>query len=386
MSPQKNKTKSAKKLRVSQEQELKSKLEHEAAELLLAAKNNEEKSAEVGMTQQQKKWREDLLIAIENDGKPAEPLKEPDKITAPAEVSESPLKHRLSLKRSKKHRYLLLPLITGLLYASIFLLRLDYIFPKLDKYLPWPAVYINGHIIWLDEVKAEAKILSAIDLNSNAEELAMQHLVDEQLISGKFNEYQLSIPTNQVNDQLKTLSQEFGSDEAFFQYLSYNYGMSANEFSSRVLKPYLRRLTIQQYLNNDPRAGSETIRLAQDVFDRIKAGEITFEQAAHQFSDDETSAANAGSLGWFTWGTMIPEFESTLRSLAKGEVSKPVKTDFGYHLLRLDETKGSIPSNGDIDETSGVLASHIYFKIADFNSWLDNMHGQAKIVRLARLK
>jgi foldase protein PrsA len=83
--------------------------------------------------------------------------------------------------------------------------------------------------------------------------------------------------------------------------------------------------------------------------EEIKSGKKTFEQAAEQYSDDG-SKLKQGKLGVFMRGQMVPEFEKAVFSLKKGEMSEPVRTPFGWHLIRLDRP-GSEISVGDREQT-----------------------------------
>lgn len=73
---------------------------------------------------------------------------------------------------------------------------------------------------------------------------------------------------------------------------------------------------------------------ANKVYDEIKNG-LDFKEAAKKYSKDP-SAANGGSLGTFPKGVMVPEFQDGLDSLKVGEISKPVKSQFGYHIIKLE--------------------------------------------------
>ncbi len=86
----------------------------------------------------------------------------------------------------------------------------------------------------------------------------------------------------------------------------------------------------------DERNEAQTLALITDVRDRIEAGE-SFADLAADYSEDPGSAAAGGNLGSVGRGTFAPEFEQALWSLGEeGELSQPVKTEFGYHLIRLD--------------------------------------------------
>ncbi|WP_238945153.1 peptidylprolyl isomerase [Allofranklinella schreckenbergeri] len=82
-----------------------------------------------------------------------------------------------------------------------------------------------------------------------------------------------------------------------------------------------------------------------DLHHQLQQG-ADFGELAFKFSKDPGSASNYGSLGYFPKGKMVPEFESELDKLEKhGEYSKPFQTQFGWHIVRLDDTRdaGLVP-------------------------------------------
>ena len=81
----------------------------------------------------------------------------------------------------------------------------------------------------------------------------------------------------------------------------------------------------------------ETEGEAIALIDRLKAGE-EFAALAQEASSD-SSAANGGELGWFQSGMMVPDFEAAVVALEAGEVSAPVQTQFGWHVIKLNETR-----------------------------------------------
>jgi peptidyl-prolyl cis-trans isomerase C len=87
------------------------------------------------------------------------------------------------------------------------------------------------------------------------------------------------------------------------------------------------------------RSKEEGLKLAQEVRAKIVAGE-DFGKAAEQYSDDKGSADRKGDLGWFSYGEMVPEFSKAAFALKKaGDVSEPVLTQFGWHLILLNGKK-----------------------------------------------
>ncbi|CAI2717866.1 SurA N-terminal domain-containing protein [Nitrospina watsonii] len=76
---------------------------------------------------------------------------------------------------------------------------------------------------------------------------------------------------------------------------------------------------------------------AEDILKKIKEDGKSFEEMAKEHSDDRTSGANGGDLGQFPKGTMVGEFEAALETMKPGDISQPVQTPFGFHLIKLEE-------------------------------------------------
>ncbi|WP_210528436.1 peptidylprolyl isomerase [Rubellimicrobium arenae] len=77
---------------------------------------------------------------------------------------------------------------------------------------------------------------------------------------------------------------------------------------------------------------------AQAAIDRINGGE-SFEDVAKELSTDTGSGSQGGELGWFSAGMMVPEFEQAVAGLEKGQLSAPVQSQFGWHIIRLNDTR-----------------------------------------------
>ena len=71
---------------------------------------------------------------------------------------------------------------------------------------------------------------------------------------------------------------------------------------------------------------------AERLYERVRKGE-SFQSLAHQYSTCP-SKAKGGDLGWFGEGKMVAPFENAVRKMSVGAVSKPVKNQFGYHIIR----------------------------------------------------
>ena len=82
----------------------------------------------------------------------------------------------------------------------------------------------------------------------------------------------------------------------------------------------------------------EAQRKLQDIKQRLENKAATFDEMARLYSND-ASAGNGGDLGWLYPGDTVPEFERAMVALKPGEVSEPVQTPFGYHLIEVLERK-----------------------------------------------
>ncbi|QIK37364.1 peptidylprolyl isomerase [Caldichromatium japonicum] len=103
-----------------------------------------------------------------------------------------------------------------------------------------------------------------------------------------------------------------------------------NEPERREVRHILRTLDPQA----DEAAAAAALDQIQAIRARIQAGE-SFEELAKALSQDPGSAANGGALGIIAKGMMDPEFERAAFTLAVGELSEPVRTPFGYHLIQV---------------------------------------------------
>ncbi len=85
-----------------------------------------------------------------------------------------------------------------------------------------------------------------------------------------------------------------------------------------------------------------TLEEAEAALERLAAGE-EFAALATELSQDPGSGANGGSLGWFGPGMMVAPFEAAVTELEAGAISEPVETQFGFHIITLNETRDQQP-------------------------------------------
>ena len=112
-------------------------------------------------------------------------------------------------------------------------------------------------------------------------------------------------------------------------------GASVN--SAPVTQTRLRHILIR---TGDNVSESEARRRLQDLRVRIVDGKADFAELARVHSDDAT-AARGGELDWLYPGDTVPEFERAYQELKIGEVSQPIRTPFGYHLIQVLERRSA---------------------------------------------
>ena len=86
------------------------------------------------------------------------------------------------------------------------------------------------------------------------------------------------------------------------------------------------------------RTDEEAMRLSGELHERILEGE-DMARLAREFSDDPGSARNGGSLEWVSPGEMVGEFDQRMQSLPTGQLSDPFRTEFGWHILRVEQLR-----------------------------------------------
>jgi peptidyl-prolyl cis-trans isomerase D len=114
-----------------------------------------------------------------------------------------------------------------------------------------------------------------------------------------------------------------------------------DEQASNYVTPeerHARHILIRLSADADDAATTAALEKAYSVVSRLDAGE-EFAALAKELSDDPGSAANGGDLGFFGRGIMAPEFENAVYELQPGELSKPVKSPFGFHVIELVEIR-----------------------------------------------
>jgi peptidyl-prolyl cis-trans isomerase SurA len=136
-------------------------------------------------------------------------------------------------------------------------------------------------------------------------------------------------------------------------------------------------------LATTPEDEKNTEAFARRLRDDILAGTTAFEDAAKQNSSDKTTSDQGGSLGWFeTDQLQVQAFREAARTLQSGEISQPLKTQFGFHLVRLDERRDPRQFSLQQDWHQIQEMALSYKGEQEFQRWLETLKKQMYI-RLA---
>nr|MDA3884722.1 peptidylprolyl isomerase [Candidatus Delongbacteria bacterium] len=186
-----------------------------------------------------------------------------------------------------------------------------------------------------DEVERilDNRINSVLDRVGGEQKLEEQY---KTTVSKLKKEYKTEIRKTLFVDKLKNrklqkINVSRKEIEAFFS----TYKDSLPEVKSTIS---LSQLVIK---NSDESLGLEkAFNELKDIKTKIISKEITFEKAAEEYSQDPASAKNGGELGITSRGDLVTEYEVAAYNLDEGEISDPVKTTFGYHIIRLNKKIG----------------------------------------------
>jgi len=140
--------------------------------------------------------------------------------------------------------------------------------------------------------------------------------------------------------------------------LQYQANIQQYQVPNRVHVEHILFMTVGK-----PDAEVEEIKKkAEDVLKQVKKGG-KFEELAKKYSEDPGSKAKGGDLGWITQGQTVPEFEKTAFSLSPGQVSDLVKTQYGFHIIKVLEKEAA--HTKPFDEVKDSLRAPLLLSQAD---------------------
>jgi peptidyl-prolyl cis-trans isomerase D len=175
--------------------------------------------------------------------------------------------------------------------------------------------------------------------------------------------YTLAGYEQQLKDTRDNFATQTGLTEAEFRALFVNtlLRQKLNEAINADAKPSEEQVWAQHIL-------VETEEEANKVLERLDVGE-DWNKLAAELSIDTSNKDNGGDLSWFGPGAMVSEFEEAAFALKVGEISQPVKTTFGYHIIRVLGHEERPISESAFQQK----------KETTFNTWLEETRAAAKI-------
>lgn len=176
----------------------------------------------------------------------------------------------------------------------------------------------------------------------------LQQLAIEKVLSDKYSVSKSEIDTQvkktkeSLGDQYETTLQQYGyTDEADFReavklnLLEQKAVYKTIKVTDKELKAayakYQPDIKARHILVNDEKTANE-------IEQKLKNGE-KFEDLAKKYSQDTASSSKGGNLGWFGTGVMDSDFEKAAFALKKDQISDPVKTQYGYHIIQVTGIK-----------------------------------------------
>ena len=134
------------------------------------------------------------------------------------------------------------------------------------------------------------------------------------------------------------------------------------------------RYNISHILLQDPNE-------AEDIYRRIQDNPNDFQDLAMRYSKDTNSSVNGGYIGWNTLNVFVPEFRDKILSVNKGDITRPFRTQFGWHIAKLNDVAEN-SGLGDLESNRNNIRQHILSQNKDlfdslnieFESWVMNKY------------
>jgi len=221
---------------------------------------------------------------------------------------------------------------------------------------------------------------------------AVEQLIADKIIAAEAKKEKISITDKDLDKEVEQLKQSYGGDEVFNQVLASNnttVDVLKDELKSyltmrKLIEPQIKisEEELKTYFdeNKDSLGEAEQVKashilvedeaVAKEVKQKLTDG-ADFAELAKEYSTDEGSKENGGELGFFPKGTMVAEFEDVAFSLPLNEISDPVKSDYGYHIIKVEEKKEAKEANFE-DSKATIKETLIDQKLqSEYSSWLE---------------
>jgi len=258
--------------------------------------------------------------------------------------------------------------------------------------LSLPMAEVNGSAVkyadFLDDVDtlkrffenqvAEGMSADSVPTEQEMRENAFNKLVYGEVLRQEAAAHGITVTDEDVEAEYVQLVEQAGGESEVEAELELLYGWGPETFKEKVLVPYIMQNKLADALKQDESFGKASLEEAQGLLDRIKAGE-DFSELAKQYSQDPGSAAAGGDLGWFGRGVMVQEFEDAAFALKPGEMSELVETQFGHHIILVDEIE---EADGEVTQ---VKARHILIAGGDVEEYLQGKQDASEVEKFIEI-
>ncbi|KKR07354.1 MAG: Foldase protein PrsA [Parcubacteria group bacterium GW2011_GWC2_39_14] len=262
---------------------------------------------------------------------------------------------------------------------------------KVLTVLPYPAAIVNGHIIKYSDWKYETTGVIVLNQKKGSDYTAeavgkevLQKMIYDQLMEKIAKKYDIKVTDEDMQAAKDSLITQVGKIEDLEKNVRDYFNWDVDTFMKRVIYSDVLRNKLETEIPKSADLNKDAEKKANDVLKEVQKGEKTFAELAQVYSEDPGSATQGGDLGWFARGAMVKEFEDATFALEKGAVSGLVRTEFGYHIIKLEDKKTEAVA-GAKDPVEQVLASHILIKTKSFADLLTEIEKSAKIKKFVAL-
>jgi peptidyl-prolyl cis-trans isomerase C len=202
---------------------------------------------------------------------------------------------------------------------------------------------VNGENITLGQMIAARKALPE----------QYQQLPDDVLFKGLLEQLIQQTAMAQVGEKNKTQLDDLNVENQKRAYFSGQVLEAAA--SAAVTEEALKKTYDEKYAKAVPAKEYDASHILVKTEEEAKAIKAELDKGgdfaaiAKEKSEDKGTAANGGSLGWFGVGMMVKPFEDAVVALEKGKTSDPVKSDFGWHIIHLNDVRdAAVPKLEDV--------------------------------------
>ncbi|MCF7795794.1 peptidylprolyl isomerase [Patescibacteria group bacterium] len=283
------------------------------------------------------------------------------------------------LKEDKKFRTIFIVVLSLLFILVVANAAYRFSIYKFDKkddfslkyadFLNLPALSINGDKILYNDFISDFETLSYYYQKRNSENPDMPIMSDNdikkelknKMIQDYFmfelaSDYDITVTESEIENEFEEVIDQLGDADKIEQAIFDAYSWSIEEFKENVLKPFILREKLENYISLNDQINKDKKELISSILTEIKNSSKDFSYFAKKYSEDVGSSENGGDLGWILKGQMIEEFEDVVFSLEEDEISDIFKTKYGYHIAKVS----SRASVGEPEES--VRVSHILIR------------------------